>query len=117
MTAPPAHHPAKPVTRQHPRGDSPATLHLVRKYTGHDFTEDALAAARQGPGALPVLAAAIADTCHALTATEADLARCADTIAGHLAHVHRALTAGPGEPAPTINPIGCCKPTDPATTP
>lgn len=82
------------------------TLHLVRKYTGHDITHDAVTAARHASGTLPVLAAAIVDTCHALTTTEANLTRCADTIAGHLADVRRALNAGPGEPAPTLDPLG-----------
>ncbi|MCX5122013.1 hypothetical protein OG992_33150 [Micromonospora sp. NBC_00362] len=82
------------------------TLRLVRKYTGHDITDDAIAAARQASGTLPVLAAAIVDTCYALTSTEANLARCADTIAGHLADVRRALSAGPDEPAPTLDPLG-----------
>ncbi|MDZ5447255.1 hypothetical protein U2F26_31875 [Micromonospora sp. 4G57] len=51
------------------------TPHLVRKYTGHAITADAMTAARQHAGALPMLAAALTNTCHALAATEADLKR------------------------------------------
>ncbi|MCO1593773.1 hypothetical protein M8C17_01175 [Micromonospora sp. RHAY321] len=81
------------------------TLHLIGKYTGHDIPDDTLAARTRG-GAPAVLAAALADACHALTGTETDLARCADTIAARLDDVRRALAARPGEPAPTINPTG-----------
>ncbi|MGK5741514.1 hypothetical protein [Micromonospora sp. URMC 103] len=82
------------------------TLHLVRKYTGHDITDDSLTAAHQQGGPLGMLATALTHTCHTLNATEAELTRCAETITAHLADIHRVLAAGPDEPAPTLNPTG-----------
>ncbi|MFC4148047.1 hypothetical protein ACFO0M_17465 [Micromonospora mangrovi] len=96
-------HPAVPNGR---RQENPVTSDLIRKYTGHDITDDAVAAARHATGALPVIAAAIDDTCHALSSTEAALTRNTDTIAAHLADVRCALAVGPGEPAPALDPLG-----------
>ncbi|MFG1648374.1 hypothetical protein ACGFIE_00485 [Micromonospora sp. NPDC049275] len=68
---------------------------LIRTHTGHTIADDTLAAARTRGGSLAATASAITDACHALLATEADLATSVDAISGHLSQIRRAVTGGP----------------------
>ncbi|MCL7456403.1 hypothetical protein M8I35_04325 [Micromonospora sp. MSM11] len=81
-------------------------MHLVRKYTGHTISAHEIAHARRQGTTAAAIATAIADTCHALAATEANLTQCAGTLATDLDEVRRALAAGPSDPTPTPNPTG-----------
>ena len=84
---------------------------LTATYTGHPIEQDALIAAHRRGG----LAAALADAVQqaADTLAGADLAHLCSSITDRLGTVARTITAGPGEPVPTLNPLGELQATGP----
>ena len=75
---------------------------LTTKYTGHRVDEDALIAGHRASG----LAAALAHAVEGLAHADTELTRLASSLGTRAGTVTEAIAAAPGEPAPTLNPLG-----------
>ncbi len=86
---------------------------LTTTYTGHRVEFDALLAAHRRGGLPAALAGALEQAGEALDSAEAELARLATSITDRTGAVQRAITAEPGQPVPTLNPLGELQATGP----
>lgn len=79
---------------------------VTTKYTGHRVDVDALIAGHRAGGLRAALAHTVEHAAEGLAHTDTDLTRLADSITARTGAVARAIAAAPGEPAPTLNPLG-----------
>jgi hypothetical protein len=97
-------------TRRAPTDDrTPDTMdesQLITKYTGHRLDPAALIAAREVTGMAAALATALGQAALKLDDVENELTRLTPLIIQSLTKVATTITAGPGQPAPGLNPVG-----------
>jgi hypothetical protein len=86
---------------------------ITTTYTGHCVTDDALTAAHRRGGFAAALAHAVEQAADAVAYTDADLRRLTASITDRIDTVARAIDAAPGQPAPTLNPLGELQATGP----
>jgi hypothetical protein len=80
--------------------------HITAKYTGHRVDDDALIAAHRAGGLAAALAHAVEHAAEGLAHADTELTRLAASLGTRAGAVARAIAAAPGEPAPTLNPLG-----------
>jgi hypothetical protein len=79
---------------------------LTTKYTGHRVDEDALIAGHRASGLAAALAHAVEHAVEGLAHADTELTRLASSLGTLAGTVARTIAAAPGEPAPTLNPLG-----------